>query len=203
MSRNLDLDLNVKIRILSTDRVHTAPVGTPLRTWLIRAEILSGGLVLPNADDLDPQNRVARVVWAIGADDKSKLKGLLFSGSELQAEIEDKIPGQDRRRRFRLLGVRRGDAGAIDESIWEQTTGQPIGGNNAPQPPFETIRAQLSALHARCKDLNIAMLPEPVKSASPAVSMKLCCSTPWMYVENRPEASRVRMVTREACGVTP
>ncbi len=79
--------INARIRCHSVERlpiVH-GDTGNPHgRIWLVRGEILSGGLILNDPRVIDPAD--ANRVWP-----GEKLRGIFFTGSELQLEAGEKI----------------------------------------------------------------------------------------------------------------
>ncbi len=80
---NYGYTINARVRCLSAERQpHQVP--QQRRIWLVRGEILSGGLIFDNPEVL-PKNDSTRI-WPDG-----NLRGIFFTGTELQIEIGPQV----------------------------------------------------------------------------------------------------------------
>jgi len=122
------LALNVRLKTLGVER----RTGSD-DIWLVRAEILSGGMQIRDEKFLcrdlneyahDQPRSVQDYVWPRPGE---FLRGLFFTGSEFQIEVArlglDTQDNQEKQlvRRFRLLDYTRKDDGRVASAVWEHT----------------------------------------------------------------------------------
>ncbi|MBL8868791.1 MAG: hypothetical protein JNK90_03305 [Planctomycetaceae bacterium] len=157
------LALNVKARVISVERRrhHEETGAGNTKVWLVRVEILSGGITCSDANfDLRPIAFLNSIVWP--GTNGDQLRGLFFTDSELQIDVEDKFEEKRRLRRFRLLDVTRDETGLVSSTLWEQTFGRKLSVTPLElQAPGQTIHALMLALNTQCNQVGINLLPVP------------------------------------------
>lgn len=161
--------------------------------WLVRATMESGGLLFEKPtfyhgprtprklkqgvdfdrdqqQDIETSSTLQDRIWPNS--ENERLAGIFFTGSELQIEIgRPKLTRTQGIRRYRLLGVVRGESGSIEQAVWEQVASNTVLSRTNitdvfPDHPTAALTEKFEELEAICKELRIGLAGAPDSSGS-------------------------------------